>query len=76
LQDYCLSLSESVKGSNYVKKVLVEDNHPVLLKFISNILKMKGSHILTADGGLTALDRLQTFIPDVVFVDLVMPNID
>jgi two-component system, cell cycle sensor histidine kinase and response regulator CckA len=58
-----------------MKKILVVDNHPVMLKFMSNLLGKQGHQVLTAQDGLSALDLLKTFIPDVIFVDLVMPNI-
>lgn len=58
-----------------MKKILVVDNHPVMLKFMSNLLEQKGHQVLTASDGLSALDILKTNIPDVIFADLVMPNI-
>jgi two-component system, cell cycle sensor histidine kinase and response regulator CckA len=58
-----------------MKKILVVDNHPVMLKFMSNFLEKKGHQVLTAPDGLSALDILKTNIPDVIFADLVMPNI-
>ena len=58
-----------------MKKILVVDNHPVMLKFMSNFLEKRGHQVLTAIDGLSALDILKTNIPDVIFVDLVMPNI-
>ncbi|MDH4206149.1 MAG: response regulator [Desulfobacteraceae bacterium] len=58
-----------------MKKILVVDNHPVMLKFMSNLLEKKGHQVLTAPDGLSALDILKTNIPDVIFADLVMPNI-
>jgi PAS domain S-box-containing protein len=56
--------------------VLVVDNHPVILKFMSQILKKNGCDVVTATDGLEALEVLKDYTPDVAFVDLVMPNID
>jgi len=58
------------------KKILVVDNHPVMLKLMSNLLEKKGYHVLTAQDGLSALDILKTHIPEIIFTDLVMPNIN
>ncbi len=58
-----------------MKKILVVDNHPVMLKFMTNLLEKEGHEVLTAQDGLSALDVLKKHIPDVMFVDLVMPNI-
>ncbi|MBW1768154.1 MAG: response regulator, partial [Deltaproteobacteria bacterium] len=35
-----------------------------------------GHQVLTAENGLSALEALKTYIPDVIFSDLIMPNID
>jgi PAS domain S-box-containing protein len=58
-----------------MKKILVVDNHPVMLKFMANLLEKEGHEVLTAQDGLSALDILKNYIPDIMFVDLVMPNI-
>jgi two-component system, cell cycle sensor histidine kinase and response regulator CckA len=58
------------------KKILVVDNHPVILKFMANLLGKEGHQVKTACDGLSALDTLMTYIPDVMFIDLVMPNIN
>jgi PAS domain S-box-containing protein len=57
------------------KKVLVVDNHPVILKFMRQLLTKKGYHVKTAQNGLEALKILDDYTPDVAFIDLVMPNI-
>ena len=58
------------------KKILVVDNHPVMLKFMNDLLSRKGHQVVTAKDGLSALDVLKTFTPDIIFVDLIMPNIE
>ena len=58
------------------KKILVVDNHPVILKYMSNLLGKEGHQVKTAEDGLSALKILMTYIPDVMFIDLVMPNIN
>ena len=59
-----------------MKKILVVDNHPIMLKFMSNLLEKKGHQVWTAPDGLSALEILKTDIPDIIFADLIMPNID
>jgi len=58
------------------KKILVVDNHPVMLKFMTHLLEKEGHQVVTAESGLDALDILTTYAPDVVFTDLIMPNIN
>jgi len=57
------------------KKILVVDNDPIILRLMANFLEKKGHQVLTAEDGLFALDVLKTHTPDVIFIDLVMPNI-
>jgi len=57
------------------KKILLVDNHPVMLKFMTNFLQKEGYQVRAAADGLSALDILKTYFPDFIFVDLVMPNI-
>ena len=59
-----------------MKKVLVVDNDELILQFINDLLSKEGHQVVTAEDGLSALDILKTDIPDVILVDLVMPNID
>jgi two-component system, cell cycle sensor histidine kinase and response regulator CckA len=59
-----------------VKQILVVDNDRFILELLKDILTQKGHRVLTAEDGLSALDVLETFTPDVIFVDMVMPNID
>jgi PAS domain S-box-containing protein len=58
-----------------MKKTLVVDNHPIMRIFMSNLLKKEGHQVLTAEDGISALEILKNYIPDVIFIDLVMPNI-
>ena len=58
-----------------MKKALVVDNHPLMLKFMNELLEKHGYQVFTAPDGLSALDFLETDIPDVIFLDLIMPQI-
>ncbi len=55
--------------------ILVVDNNPVMLKFMSGMLQKKGYTVFSAEDGLSASGILKKHIPDVIFVDLIMPNI-
>ena len=56
-------------------KILVVDNDKFILEFMNDVLSERGHEVVTAEDGLSALDILETLVPDVIFVDLVMPNI-
>lgn len=59
-----------------MKKILVVDNDLLILEFVKDLLEENGHEVHVAEDGLKALDILQTYFPDLIFVDLVMPNID
>lgn len=59
-----------------IQNVLLVDNDRFILEMISNFLSERGYEVLKAEGGLDALDMLKTFNPDILFIDLIMPNID
>lgn len=57
------------------KKILVVDDNPQMLGLIADLLEDEGHQVSTAEDGLSALDILISFIPDIMFIDLVMPKI-
>lgn len=59
-----------------VKKALVVDNDQILLTLLARHLRKKGYEVNTANDGLSALEKMDSFVPDVVFTDYIMPNID
>lgn len=62
--------------SDSLLNILIVDNHPLFLESISGILKGPDFNIKTAEGGLEAIDILDTFTPDIFFIDLIMPHIN
>lgn len=56
-------------------KILVVDNNPFFLKFLSDTLSAEGFNVFSAGSGLEALSLFDTHRFTAVFVDLVMPNI-
>ena len=58
-----------------MQKVLVVDNNPVVLTYMAKFLEKNGYTVKTAEDGLKALDLVQEYIPDIIFVDLIMPYI-
>jgi PAS domain S-box-containing protein len=63
-------------GGNLMnKRVLVVDNDPFMLEFYRDVLPGDRYELFTAEDGLFALDLLDTVTPDIIFVDLLIPNI-
>ncbi|MDF1591339.1 MAG: ATP-binding protein [Desulfobacterales bacterium] len=59
-----------------MKNIMVVDNDRNFLKLMKRMLEKEGHQVAMAEDGLQALDLLKTYTPDIIFVDLIMPNID
>ena len=57
------------------KKILVVDDSRTILHLLTTFLHKQGYEVATADDGLMALDVMEQFKPDIMFVDLIMPII-
>ena len=57
------------------KNILVVDNDPVFCGLMRRFLQNKGHEVLTADSGVSALEILKSYRPDLIFLDLIMPNL-
>jgi len=58
-----------------MKKILIVDNDPVLLKFMTRKLNTIEHEVVTAKDGISAMKILESFQPDIIFTDIIMPNI-
>ena len=58
------------------KRALVVDNDRFYVEFLSEILGQEGYEITKAYDGMEAMEFLDQELPDLVFLDIVMPKID
>ncbi|MFQ5340891.1 MAG: response regulator transcription factor [Anaerolineae bacterium] len=56
--------------------ILVVDDEPRMRRFIRMNLEVEGCHVIEAADGLRALKMIREEIPDVVILDVMMPNMD
>jgi DNA-binding response OmpR family regulator len=56
--------------------VLIADDDPIVVKFVSAILRNEGCDVLTAMDGTTTLKAVERDSPDLVILDIMMPNVD
>jgi len=56
------------------KKVLVADDDPVVRILVSEFLSSKGYQVDTLDSGGACLEYLKQEVPDVLLLDLLMPD--
>jgi signal transduction histidine kinase len=57
------------------KKVLVIDNSKLIVTLMTTFLEREGHEVMAAEDAFTALDMIKEFIPQVIYIDLVMPKI-
>jgi DNA-binding response OmpR family regulator len=58
------------------KRILVVDDESRMIEFIRMNLELEGFQVLEAQNGLEALESIRTNLPDVVVLDVMMPQID
>ena len=57
-------------------RILLVDDEKDILEFLSYNLRKEGFEIETANNGKTALSKLSKFIPDLIILDVMMPEMD
>jgi len=58
------------------KRILVVDDEPRMIGFIRMNLELEGFQVLEASNGLEALEIVRTSLPDLVILDVMMPELD
>jgi DNA-binding response OmpR family regulator len=58
------------------KKILVVDDEPEVRKLMEHFLTSKGYDVRLAENGRLGLATLDTFTPDLVLLDMHMPEMD
>lgn len=58
------------------KRILVVDDEPRMIGFIRMNLELEGYQVIEAHNGLEALEMIRTQLPDLVLLDVMMPQLD
>jgi len=69
-------MSDKVIGSGARAAILVVDDTPESLRFLTTTLEHAGMTVLIAVDGLAALELLEHVTPDLVLMDAMMPGLD
>ena len=56
--------------------ILIVDDEPDILEFISYNLNKEGFRVLTAQNGTSALEVVKNTVPDLILLDIMMPEMD
>lgn len=69
-------LNKPTKDTRTAKLVLVVDDEPHMVRMIRMNLERDGFRVIEAKNGVQALDQIRTKLPDVVLLDVMMPELD
>ncbi|MCS7071757.1 MAG: response regulator transcription factor [Anaerolinea sp.] len=58
------------------KRILVVDDEQRMISFIRMNLELEGHQVIEAHNGLEALEAVRTKLPDIVLLDVMMPELD
>jgi len=59
-----------------LKKILVVDDDPYILMSLEFLMKKNGFDVMVARNGTEALDLVEKQLPDLVLLDIMMPDVD
>jgi two-component system, LytTR family, response regulator len=73
-----MTVSQFADAARRRIRVLVADDEPVARRRVTRLLKEDGDIDVIAEcgGGLEAVDRIRSEMPDLVFLDIQMPDLD
>lgn len=57
-------------------KILLTDDDPLLIRMYQKKLEIDGHTVETADDGVAALKKVKSFTPDLILLDIMMPNMN
>lgn len=63
-------------GQRDGKRILVVDDEPRIIGFIRMNLELEGHQVIEARSGIEALEAVRTMLPDVILLDVMMPDLD
>ena len=59
-----------------MKKILIVDDEPNIVMSLDYLLRRKGFDVFIARNGTEALESLANSLPDLVLLDIMMPDVD
>jgi two-component system alkaline phosphatase synthesis response regulator PhoP len=68
--------TEKRRGIKMAKKILIVDDDPDLVEAVTMILESKNYNVAAAYGGIEGLQKAKTENPDLIVLDVMMPDKD
>ena len=69
-------LGSSIATQTLANTILVVDDNPTNLRLLVDLLHGNGFHVLIAKSGKRALEQLEEMNPDIILLDVKMPDMD
>ncbi|MBI5213813.1 MAG: response regulator [Nitrospirae bacterium] len=69
-------LSFSTKKGRRSINILCIDDHVEVLELLTSILEPSGYNVISADSGKKGIEKALTYKPDLIILDLMMPEVD
>jgi two-component system KDP operon response regulator KdpE len=69
-------LSESKELKKPGPRILVVDDESRIVRFVSMNLELEGFQVIEASSGVEALQRVRENLPDLILLDVMMPELD
>lgn len=64
------------RGKTMAKTILIIDDDETIIKLMAQFLERAGYEVLTADNGHEGIDKYRTFRPDLIVLDIAMPELN
>ncbi len=63
-------------GTVKMKKILVVDDDPSIIKLLETVLKANGFEVVVANDGIDAMVQAKNAKPDLILLDVMMPELN
>jgi CheY-like chemotaxis protein len=73
-KDVLLRKLRNLEKTTKVRRILIVDNDPDTVRLIGNVMKETGYEVTTAYNGKDAIKAIQDFRPDLIVLNLTMPE--
>lgn len=70
-----IKISKNIDMKNATKTILACDDEPIILEAISYIIVKEGYNLVTAENGIEALNIAREMLPDLMLLDVNMPEL-
>lgn len=57
-------------------KILLVEDDPLVYRMYEKLFKLEGYEVVIAENGQLALEKLLTFTPDIILLDIMMPTMN